>query len=248
MPQTEDKNYLGKAGLVALWGKIKSTFASKSELPQKEQLNRIKGVTIDGDTVNMQEGDYAEWLYSNIIVNGEQVCDILRVTNGDNEIIDVKVLGSNNYNGAYNLIISIADRIFNLTPESQNELYIAPSSIYKYTKDKEDKVAIVTAVNDTDATLPITSLTCETGKYYKVEVAVETINIMLPAITNNSNVQTVVLFLTAGTTPAVTFTSQNGANILYHEGYGIASGRTYEINCLWNGSAWVIASLEIVKP
>lgn len=135
MPQTEDKNYLGKVGLVALWDKIKSTFASKSELPQKEQLNRIKGVTIDGDTVNMQEGDYAEWLYNNIIVNGEQVCDILRVTNGDNEIIDVKVLGSNNYNGTYNLIISIADRIFNLTSKSQNDIckdYIRVSDTQKF--------------------------------------------------------------------------------------------------------------------
>lgn len=114
--------------------------------------------------------------------------------------------------------------------------------------DKEDKVSIVAPVNATDATQPITVLACEIGKYYRLDVAVETLAITLPAMTDLTTVRTVVIYLTAGTTPAVTITSADSKDVYYQDGFEIESGNTYEINALFNGSAWIVAAVKIVVP
>lgn len=116
-----------------------------------------------------------------------------------------------------------------------------------------DSVVIEAPVNQTDATLPITSLTCEVGKYYRIDVAVETLAVTLPAMTDLTTVRTVVIYLTGGTTPAVTISSTaptggSAPDVLYQDGYAIESGKTYEVNCLYNGAAWIVAAVEIVVP
>ena len=113
-----------------------------------------------------------------------------------------------------------------------------------------DSVVIETPVDATDATLPITTLTCETGKYYRIDIAVETLAVTLPAMTDNTTVRTIVLFLTGGTTPAITISSTapsggSAPDVYYQDGFEIESGKTYEINVLWNGSAWIVASVKI---
>lgn len=114
-----------------------------------------------------------------------------------------------------------------------------------------DSVIIEAPVNTTDATLPITTLTCEIGKYYRIDVAVDTLAVTLPAMENITTTKTVVLYLTGGTTPAVTIlstapTGGSAPDVLYQDGYAIESGKTYEVNCLWNGASWIVASIEIV--
>jgi hypothetical protein len=116
-----------------------------------------------------------------------------------------------------------------------------------------DSTIIVAPVNEEDATLPITTLTTEVGKYYRIDIPIETLAVTLPAMTDLTTVRTVVVYLTGGTTPAVTITStaiESGVapNVYYQDGYEIESGKTYEVSCLWNGSAWIIASVEIVVP
>lgn len=117
--------------------------------------------------------------------------------------------------------------------------------------NKEDVTTIEEPVDQTDATQPITTLSCEVGKYYRIDVPVETLAITLPAMTDLTTVKTVVVYLTAGTTPAVTITGTaptggNVPDVYYQDGYAIESGKTYEVNCLWNGDAWIVASVEIV--
>lgn len=111
---------------------------------------------------------------------------------------------------------------------------------------KEGSTAIVAPVNSTDATLPVTSLACEVGKYYRIDVPVETLAVTLPAMSNVTTVKTVVLYLTAGTTPAVTISAADGKEVLYQDGFEIEAGKTYEINALYNGAVWVVASVEII--
>ena len=116
---------------------------------------------------------------------------------------------------------------------------------------KEDATSIVAPVNATDATLPITSLTCEVGKYYCIDVAIDTLAVTLPAMENVTTTKTVVLYLTGGTTPAVTIsstapTSGTAPDVYYQDGFAIESSKTYEVNCLWNGASWIVASVEIV--
>jgi len=108
-----------------------------------------------------------------------------------------------------------------------------------------DAVVIEIPVNSTDATLPITALTCEAGKYYRIDVAVDTLAVTLPAMTDLTTVRTVVIYLTAGTTPAVTISAADSKDVCYQDGFEIEAGNTYEINALFNGAAWVVAAVKI---
>lgn len=116
-----------------------------------------------------------------------------------------------------------------------------------------ESVAIVSVVDSTDATQPVTTLACETGVYYRIEVAVDTLAVTLPAMTDLTTIRTVVIYLTGGTTPAVTISSTaptggSAPDVYYQNGFEIESGKTYEVNCLWNGLAWVVAGVEIEIP
>lgn len=102
--------------------------------------------------------------------------------------------------------------------------------------NKEDKVDIVSASG--------TTLTAEVGKYYTLS-NVGTLAITLPTIASGTTkVQTVTFYIAAGSTPAVTFTSTHP--VYYSDGFEIAADSTYEINALWNGAAWIVASVTII--
>ena len=111
-----------------------------------------------------------------------------------------------------------------------------------------ESVVIVSVVDSTDATLPVTALSCEVGVYYRLDVAVETLAITLPAMTDTTTVRTVVIYLTAGTTPAVTIAAADSKDVYYQDGFEIEAGNTYEINALFNGAAWIVAGVKIVVP
>lgn len=107
---------------------------------------------------------------------------------------------------------------------------------------KEDLTTIV------PVTTEMSALTTDVGKYYRIDVPVETLAVTLPAMTDNTTVRTVVIYLTAGTTPAITITSADSKDVYYQDGFEIETGSTYEINALFNGSAWVVAGVKIVVP
>jgi len=104
--------------------------------------------------------------------------------------------------------------------------------------NKEDKVDIVSASGAT--------LTAEVGKYYTL-TNVGTLAITLPTIASGTTkVQTVTFYISAGSTPGVTFTSTH--SIYYSDGFEIAADTTYEVSAAYNGIAWVVASVKIVIP
>lgn len=107
---------------------------------------------------------------------------------------------------------------------------------------KEDKTTI--AITST----AISVLNTEIGKYYRIDVAVDTLAVTLPVITDLTTIGTVVIYLTAGSTPAVTISSADGKDVYYQDGFEIEEGNTYEINALFNGAAWIVAAVEIVVP
>jgi hypothetical protein len=103
---------------------------------------------------------------------------------------------------------------------------------------KEDKVDIVSASGAT--------LTAQVGKYYTLS-NVGTLAITLPTIAaGTTKVQTVAFYISAGSSPAVTFTSTH--SIYYSDGFEIAADTTYEVSAAYNGIAWVVASVKIVIP
>ena len=100
---------------------------------------------------------------------------------------------------------------------------------------KEDKMAVVTTTS--------TNLSCTLGSYYVFSSAVNTLNITLPSPSDNTYVGNVILYFTTGSSPAVTITSSK--SIAYQTDYAIEAECTYEVNCLYNGSAWVVIAVQI---
>ena len=139
----------------------------------------------------------------------------------------------------------LVEESIDTTPTSGSENAITSGGVYSAlqgkadTSDlasKEDKVDIVSASG--------TTLTAEVGKYYTLS-SVGTLAITLPTIASGTTkVQTVTFYIAAGSSPAVTFTSTH--NIYYSDGFEIAANSTYEVSALWNGVAWIVASVKIV--
>lgn len=123
--------------------------------------------------------------------------------------------------------------------------YTSTAALTLLLADKEDVTTIVAPVNTTDATLSITTLTTEVGKYYRLDVAVETLTVTLPAIADLTTVRTVVIYLTGGTTPSITISTADSKDVYFQDGFEIEANSTYEINCLFNGVAWIVAAAKI---
>ncbi len=69
--------------------------------------------------------------------------------------------------------------------------------------------------------------------------------VTLPTIAaGTTKVQTVSFYISAGSSPAVTFSSTH--DIYYSDGFEIAADSTYEVSALWNGVAWIVASVKII--
>ena len=102
------------------------------------------------------------------------------------------------------------------------------------TGDKEDALTIETFSG--------TTLTAAVGKYYKATANVATLAITLPAMdTSVTKSVGLMLSFTTGSSPAVTISSASSQTIEYFADYAIAANKSYELNCMWNGTKWIIA-------
>lgn len=128
----------------------------------------------------------------------------------------------------------LVEESIDTTPTSGSDNLVTSGGVYSALQDKENKVEIVAASG--------TTLSAQVGKYYRFDTEVGTLDVTLPTPTDTTHLSNAIFFLTTGSTPAITFTS---ANVLYQDGYEIEAETTYEINCLFNGTSWVIASMKI---
>ena len=123
------------------------------------------------------------------------------------------------------------------TPTSGSDNPVSSDAVYTALEGKEDVTPIVAQSS------AISTLTAEVGKYYRFDVAVETLVITLPTMTGVTNVKTITFYMTGGTTPGVTWTSTHN---VYLADFIIESGKTYEVNAAWNGASWIVAAVNIV--
>jgi hypothetical protein len=42
----------------------------------------------------------------------------------------------------------------------------------------------------------------------------------------------------------VTFTAASGSGIAYSKGFALEASKEYEVNCLWQGTKWMITAVE----
>ena len=75
------------------------------------------------------------------------------------------------------------------------------------------KSDIVVVEDSNDDTAAVTTLTCQLGKYHRIPVAVDTLDITLPTVTNNAHTQKITVMLTTGTTPTITFTAADNTPV-----------------------------------
>lgn len=85
------------------------------------------------------------------------------------------------------------------------------------------------------------AITPSIGKYTKLTQSVGTLAITLPAITDNGYIQSLVIGLETGAAANVTFASADGKTIEFFDGFAIGNNGHYEINCLFNGTKWIVA-------
>lgn len=111
---------------------------------------------------------------------------------------------------------------------------------------KEDKAEIITPVNPNDITLPITSLSCDPDKYYRIDVPVNDLSILLPPLGNTTTTKRILISFTTGDTPDIDIESPPGTDVDYFEGYEIQANTEYEVNCLYNGKKWIVANSAVV--
>lgn len=65
---------------------------------------------------------------------------------------------------------------------------------------------------------------------------------------SSDSAKSVIVFLTTGDNPAITITASDNKDVYMSVGYEINADSTYEINAMFNGEAWIVASLEIDIP
>ena len=82
---------------------------------------------------------------------------------------------------------------------------------------------------------------CFAGHYYRKAEAAENLNIILPAVSDNTRTKSIMVHLVGGTTPNVQFSSADSKSIAYYDGFAIESGVEYELNIMFNGSKWIVA-------
>lgn len=87
-----------------------------------------------------------------------------------------------------------------------------------------------------------TTLSVNTGKYYRFDAAVNTLAITLPSQTANNVAKAVIIYFTAGNSADITITAADGRSVVYFDNYDISPGHTYELNCMYNGTKWIIGT------
>ena len=88
-------------------------------------------------------------------------------------------------------------------------------------------------------------LSPEVNTLYRFTAPVETLAVTLPEIEDKALAHTLSLYFTAGDNPMLTISAEGGEEVQYQAGFGIEPGKSYEVNAMWNGETWGVASLEL---
>lgn len=89
-------------------------------------------------------------------------------------------------------------------------------------------------------------LQAQADTYYRADAAVDNLTVQLPA-TESNEVKSVVLGITTGSSPVLSFTAADGKAIRYVDGYLIKALTSYEINIMYNGLTWTVAYVVIAS-
>lgn len=124
------------------------------------------------------------------------------------------------------------------TPTANSSNLVTSGGVYNALINKQDKMPISSASG--------TTLSAVANTYHNFTSEVNTLAIILPAVTDVTHITNIVFMLTTGTTPAITFAaSDTGVNVIAQDGFSIEASTTYEINAIFNGTMWVVAAMKL---
>ena len=196
-------------------------------IPASDMTEEVQESLAKADSALQQHQDISGKVDKTTTVNGHALSNNVTVTKGDvglgNVTNDAQIPLTQK--GANNGVATLGST--GKIPTSQ-----LPDAIMT---GKEDKMTVVTTTS--------TNLSCTLGSYYVFSSAVNTLRITLPSPSDNTYVGNVILYFTTGSSPAVTITSSK--SIAYQTDYAIEAECTYEVNCLYNGGAWVVIAVQI---
>lgn len=90
------------------------------------------------------------------------------------------------------------------------------------------------------------TLEANTGRYYKYSTPITDLSVTLPAMPTVNSLKVICLNFTTGDTFNLAFTSADNKPIAYYSNYDVSGlNSEYEINCLYNGTKWVIAAAAV---
>ena len=135
--------------------------------------------------------------------------------------------------------------------ENKPTIPTVPTNVSDFTNDagyltqhqdisgKEDRVQVEGIPSGT------TTLSPEVGRYYNIAGSVTNLAVTLPSVTDRYHLSSIVLMLTTGASPSVAFTAASGINVIAQDGFSIEADTTYEVNAIFNGSAWILAAIKL---
>lgn len=92
----------------------------------------------------------------------------------------------------------------------------------------------------------VTAISPEPGRYYRLDVQVNTLAVTLPSVESDTTLKRVGLFFTTGTQPDVTVQTSDGTPVSYGKDYHIEPNKSYELSARWNGLKWVVSLMMLV--
>ena len=104
----------------------------------------------------------------------------------------------------------------------------------------------LTHVNGQEIAMPNVSMAVSTSStladntYHKLSSTVGTKTFTLPTISDTASVHNIIIAFTTSSSPNITFSSS--ATIMYASDFALEASKTYEVNCLWNGTVWVLTA------
>ena len=103
---------------------------------------------------------------------------------------------------------------------------------------KEDKMGVEEYV---DGTTVVTA-----GKCYVVDASSANVPITLPDV-SEAHFMNIIFYVTTGTSTAISISAPTGGTLFYADSYPSTfdASSTYEVNCLWNGTNWILAAMKL---
>ena len=78
--------------------------------------------------------------------------------------------------------------------------------------------------------------------YYKISSEVGTQTFTLPTISDATRLHKVMISFTTSSSPSITISGGSGVTVEYNENFALEASTTYEVNCLWNGTKWIVTA------